>query len=77
MIANYSDFIQVFFEIDYSKATSSDIKQIMRIQPQSFQTIQRNQVKPGEQNPGPIFGHGKRTINNFQKWTTRSAQGVI
>jgi len=26
LIANYSDFIQAFFEIDYSKATSSDIK---------------------------------------------------
>ncbi|ETR65924.1 MAG: hypothetical protein OMM_13514 [Candidatus Magnetoglobus multicellularis str. Araruama] len=27
LIVNYSDFIQTFFEIDYSKATSSDIKQ--------------------------------------------------
>jgi len=27
LIANYSDFIQSFFEIDYSKTTSSDIKQ--------------------------------------------------
>jgi len=27
LIGNYSDFIQAFFEIDYSKATSSDLKQ--------------------------------------------------
>jgi hypothetical protein len=27
LIANYSDFIQAFFEIDYSKTTSGDIKQ--------------------------------------------------
>jgi len=27
LISNYSDFIQAFFEIDYSKTTSSDIKQ--------------------------------------------------
>jgi len=72
LLVNYSNFIQTFFEIDYSKATSSDIKQkseynlkVFKLSKEIKQSLENKTLDPFvvmEKELLKIFKKGKQPV---------------